>query len=230
MSNPRIIVALDFDDADNAIAFCKKLDPMLCRVKVGLELYLTAGEAIIARLHDMGFAIFLDLKFHDIPNTVAQACKRAAALGVWMVNIHALGGRKMMEMAREAIESETNRPLLIGVTILTSMSDEALHQVGVNDTAELAVSRLASLAQHSGLDGVVCSPREVKNLRTQFDEDFVLVTPGIRMSSEQQHDQVRVLGPKEAIEQGSSYLVIGRPITRAEDPGKKLEEINVLLI
>lgn len=147
-----------------------------------------------------------------------------------MVNVHALGGRKMMEAAREAIESEINRPLLIGVTILTSMSDEALHQIGVNDTAESAVSRLAALVQQSGLDGVVCSPLEVKNLRQQFDEDFVLVTPGIRMPSDQPNDQVRILGPKEAIAQGSSYLVIGRPVTQAEDPGKQLEAINALLI
>lgn len=230
MSNPRIIVALDFDNADSAIVFCKKLNPTLCRVKVGLELYLAAGESIIARLHDMGFAIFLDLKFHDIPHTVTQACKRAAALGVWMINVHALGGREMMEAAREAIGSETNRPLLIGVTILTSMSDKALHQIGVNDTAESAVSRLAALVHQSGLDGVVCSPKEAKNLRQQFDDDFVLVTPGIRMPSDQPNDQVRVLGPKEAIEQGSSYLVIGRPITQDEDPGKKLEAINALLI
>ncbi|HEX20184.1 MAG TPA: orotidine-5'-phosphate decarboxylase [Acidiferrobacteraceae bacterium] len=228
--NPKIIVALDFGREDTAIAFCKKLNPALCRIKVGLELYLATGESIIARLHNMGFGVFLDLKFHDIPNTVAQACKRAAALGVWMINVHALGGRKMMEAAREAIESEASRPLLIGVTILTSMSDEALHQVGVNDTAESAVSRLASLVHQSGLDGVVCSPLEVKNLRQQFNEDFVLVTPGIRTPSDQQNDQVRVLGPKEAIEQGSSYLVIGRPISRADDPGKKLEAINALLV
>lgn len=229
-NNPRIIVALDFPGADEAINVVSSLDPSICRVKVGKELFTRAGPSLVEQLLKQGFEVFLDLKFHDIPNTVAQACRAAAELGVWMVNVHTLGGRRMMEAAREAIDSTSHKPLLIGVTILTSMGKEDLLEVGLPADPEENVLRLARLAESSGLDGVVCSAKEVSVLRDNVRKDFCLVTPGVRPAGASIGDQKRIMTPEKAIESGSSYLVIGRPITQAENPRAELEKINSVIL
>ena len=226
----RIIVALDFPSADEALSLAKTLDPATCRVKVGKELFTRAGPAFVEQLQGMGFEVFLDLKIHDIPNTVAKACRAAADLGVWMVNVHALGGRRMMEAAREAVDSSKHQPLLIAVTILTSMGEEELQEIGLPVDPEANVLRLAQLAENSGLDGVVCSPREVKALRETVGDSFALVTPGVRPAGVSTDDQKRVTTPEDAIRAGSSYLVIGRPITQAENPCAALENINSVIL
>ncbi|RCX30647.1 orotidine-5'-phosphate decarboxylase [Thioalbus denitrificans] len=217
-NDPRVIVALDYPSADAALALVERLDPARCRVKVGKELFTRAGPELVRRLVDGGFDVFLDLKYHDIPNTVAGACAAAADLGVWMVNVHALGGRAMMEAAREALEAGGRRPLLIAVTVLTSHSEADLAEIGLAGSPMENVQRLAALAQGSGLDGVVCSPREVATLRAAHGEGFRLVTPGIRPSGAALGDQKRVMTPGDAIRSGSDYLVIGRPVTGADDP------------
>ena len=222
---PRIIVALDFDDAKRCMALVEQLDPAQVRLKVGNELFTRAGPAMVERLVNKGFAVFLDLKYHDIPNTVAQAVKAAAQLGVWMINVHASGGLRMMAAAREALGDEANRPQLIGVTVLTSMTAEDLQQAGVDPDPAAQVLRLANLARQSGLDGVVCSPREVELLRRELGKDFVLVTPGIRPQGAELGDQRRTLTPSEALQAGSDYLVIGRPITAAADPKASCDQI-----
>jgi orotidine-5'-phosphate decarboxylase len=228
--NPRIIVALDFPSADEAINVVSSLDPSMCRVKVGKELFTRSGPSLVEQLLKRGFEVFLDLKFHDIPNTVAQACRAAAELGVWMINVHALGGRRMMEAAREAIDSTSHKPLLIGVTILTSMGKEDLLEVGLPADPEENVLRLARLAESSGLDGVVCSAKEVSVLRDNVRKDFCLVTPGVRPAGASIGDQKRIMTPEKAMECGSSYLVIGRPITQAENPRAELEKINSVIL
>ena len=226
MSDPKIIVALDYPIASPALALADKLEPALCRLKVGKELFTAAGPALLEKLMHRGFEIFLDLKFHDIPNTTAQACKAAAGLGVWMVNVHALGGRKMLEAAREAIASGAHRPKLIAVTMLTSMAQQDLAEIGINAKLADMVLRLATLARDSGLDGVVCSALEAELLRKHCGNEFCLVTPGIRPAHANLDDQSRVMNPKAAMQAGSSYLVIGRPITQAADPLQALLEIN----
>ena len=232
MTDPKIIVALDFPDADSALALSRRLSPALCRLKVGKELFTAAGPSLVEKLVQSGFGIFLDLKFHDIPNTVAQACNSAARLGVWMLNIHALGGRAMLEAAREAIRSSTDRPLLTAVTILTSMGAQDMSEVGISGSPEDAVSRLAALTDDCGLDGVICSALEASRLRGERRPGFLLVTPGIRPAAEsgaQQRpgdDQKRVMTPQLALAAGASYLVIGRPITRAPDPLAALRAIH----
>ena len=226
IADPKIIVALDYPAAAPALAFADRVQPSLCRLKVGKELFTAAGPGLIEQLHRSGFEVFLDLKFHDIPNTTAQACKAAAALGVWMVNVHASGGRRMMEAAREGLANYAKPPKLIAVTVLTSMTQADLAEAGVNVTAAEQVSRLAGLAQASGLDGVVCSAQEVELLRRQCGDEFCLVTPGIRPAQASQDDQSRVMTPRAAIQAGSSYLVIGRPITQAADPEQALQDIN----
>ncbi|HEX2828784.1 MAG TPA: orotidine-5'-phosphate decarboxylase [Burkholderiales bacterium] len=226
MTDPRIIVALDYADAEPALELVARLDPAQCRVKVGKELFTAAGPAFVEALVKRGFGVFLDLKFHDIPNTVGAACRAAASLGVWMVNVHASGGRAMLEAARAAIPMEADAPKLIAVTVLTSMSDADLAEIGMSGTAEDAVLRLASLTDACGLDGVVCSARETVVLRESCRPGFVLVTPGIRPASAAADDQQRVMTPADAIHAGSSYLVIGRPITRAADPLAALAAIN----
>ena len=226
MTESRVIVALDYPDAASAMALVDRLSPAVCRLKVGKELFTAAGPALVEGLGKRGFETFLDLKYHDIPNTVAQACKAAAALGVWMVNLHALGGRAMLTAAREAIAPFPRQPLLIAVTILTSHSDQDLREVGIEGTAQSAAQRLASLAQSCGLDGVVCSALEAPALRQQLGERFLLVTPGIRTAADAAGDQKRVVTPALAIQKGASYLVIGRPITRAADPLAVLAAIN----
>jgi orotidine-5'-phosphate decarboxylase len=225
MSSP-IIVALDYDNAAAALALTDKLDPSLCRVKVGKELFTRAGPALIEQLQQRGFELFLDLKFHDIPNTVAAAVRAAAELGVWMVNVHASGGRRMMEAAREAVEHSDNKPLLIAVTVLTSMSAEDLQELGHTETPAQRVASLARLSQESGMDGVVCSAQESALLRDQCGADFTLVTPGIRLAGDDAGDQRRVVTPAAAMSNGSNYLVIGRSITQAPDPVATLQEIH----
>ncbi len=225
-NNPRIIVALDYPEAAPALDLVVRLEPALCRLKVGKELFTAAGPQLVEQLRQRGFEVFLDLKFHDIPNTVAQACKAAAALGVWMVNVHALGGRRMMEAAREAVVQASRPPKLIAVTVLTSMAQEDLSELGMNATPADMVLRLATLARDSGLDGVVCSAQEAALLRRELGNKFCLVTPGIRPADAAADDQARTMTPRAALENGSSYLVIGRPITRAADPLLALQEIS----
>ena len=226
MNDPKIIVALDFPGAVPALALAHRLSPELCRLKVGKELFTATGPVLLEQLMKSGFEIFLDLKFHDIPNTTAQACKAAASLGVWMINVHALGGRKMLEAAQIAVSNSAKPPKLIAVTLLTSMAQEDIAELGINATPEEMVLRLATLAQESGLDGVVCSAQETALLRRHCGNKFNLVTPGIRPLNVSQDDQSRVMTPRAALEAGSSYLVIGRPITRAADPLQALLDIN----
>jgi orotidine-5'-phosphate decarboxylase len=224
--DPRIIVALDYPEAAPALALAARLQPELCRLKVGKELFTASGPLLVEQLMRSGFEVFLDLKFHDIPNTVAQACKAASAMGVWMVNVHALGGRKMMEAAREAVAQASHPPRLIAVTVLTSMGQEDLAGIGIAASPADMVLRLAKLAHECGLDGVVCSAQEAALLRSELGGGFCLVTPGIRPPQAGVDDQTRVMTPRAALENGSSYLVIGRPITRAADPLAALQEIS----
>ena len=226
MNNSRIIVALDYARADQAFEFIARLEPTSCRVKVGKELFCRAGPALVEKLVKLGFDVFLDLKFHDIPTTVAQACRAAADLGVWMMNVHALGGSKMMEAAHSALAGRAQRPLLIAVTVLTSLDDDDLKAVGLSGSAVQNVQRLALLARHAGMDGVVCSPQELVTLRKSIGNDFCLVTPGIRPAGSAQDDQRRVTTPREALHSGADYLVIGRPITAASDPMQALMTIT----
>jgi orotidine-5'-phosphate decarboxylase len=226
MQESRIIVALDFPDPTQALALLDRLSPGDCRVKIGKELFTRAGPALLEQVVGRGFDVFLDLKYHDIPNTVAAACDAAADLGVWMVNVHAGGGRKMMQAAAERLAARSARPLLIGVTILTSLSQEDIAEIGYRGTPQDNVLRLAALAEACGLDGVVCSPREVAALREQRGDSFKLVTPGVRPAGAALDDQKRVMTPGEAIAAGASYLVVGRPITAAPDPRARLEAIN----
>lgn len=223
----RVIVALDFADAGTATALADRLDPTQCRLKVGKELFVRAGPELVRYLARRGFAVFLDLKFHDIPNTVAQACRAAADLGVWMVNVHAGGGLRMMEAARAALDPSASSPRLIAVTVLTSMGGDDLHEVGVDAAPEAQVLRLARLARHAGLDGVVCSAREAATLRRELGPEFLLVTPGIRPSGSAADDQRRILTPLQALQAGADYLVVGRPITQAADPLAALRLVNV---
>lgn len=220
MSTSPLIVALDFDNADAATAMAARLDPSTTRVKVGKELFTRAGPALVEQLATHGFDVFLDLKFHDIPNTVAGAVRAAADLGVWMVNVHASGGTRMMVAAREALETcnGDSRPILTAVTVLTSMGQRDLAETGVTVTPAEQVSRLARLARDAGLDGVVCSGEEARMLRADLGTDFCLVTPGIRPAGSDAGDQTRVLTPAEAVSRGVDYIVVGRPVTRAADP------------
>ena len=225
MTDPKIIVALDFPEAKAALDLAARLEPSLCRLKVGKELFTAAGPQVVERFMQRGFEVFLDLKFHDIPNTTAQACKAAASLGVWMVNVHALGGRKMMEAAREAVAASPRPPRLIAVTVLTSMAQEDLAGIGITATPAEMVLRLALLARDSGLDGVVCSAQEAALLRQHCGSSFYLVTPGIRPADSAADDQSRIMTPSAALQNGASYLVIGRPITKAADPLLALQNI-----
>jgi orotidine-5'-phosphate decarboxylase len=222
---PRIIVALDFADTAPALALLERLDPARCRVKIGKELFTRAGPALVRRAVDVGFAVFLDLKFHDIPNTVAGACAAAADLGVWMVNVHAQGGPAMLAAARERLAQCREAPLLIAVTVLTSLGAEDLAAIGCPGMPAARVLDLAGLAARAGLDGVVCSPQEAAALRARFGPDFRLVTPGVRPASAAVQDQKRVMTPAAAVAAGADYLVIGRPITGAQDQAAALAAI-----
>lgn len=223
----KVIVALDFPNAAAAMQLVEQLNPDLCKLKVGKELFTASGPDFVSRLVKLGFKVFLDLKFHDIPNTVASACNVAADLGVWMMNVHASGGRKMMETAANRLAQHASAPLLIGVTILTSLSAEEIAEVGYTGSTEENVLRLAALANDSGLNGIVCSPLEAKPVRSVIaDTSFNLVTPGVRPSFAATDDQKRIMTPADALAAGASYLVIGRPITAAEDP---LKNLNLIL-
>ena len=224
-----IVVALDFPTQEQALAMADQLDPKLCRVKVGKELYTATGPVILEQLHKRGYDVFLDLKFHDIPNTCAKAVGVAADLGVWMVNVHASGGQKMMEAARNELEKKTHKPLLIGVTVLTSMERSDLAGIGLDIEPMEQVERLAKLTQLSGLDGVVCSAREVALIREICGKDFLTVTPGIRPEGSDVGDQKRVMTPKQAVEAGVDYMVIGRPIAQANDSVVACERILTTL-
>jgi orotidine-5'-phosphate decarboxylase len=226
ITEPRIIVALDYDNSNSALALADQLNPNQCRLKVGKELFVAAGPQLVKSLSDRGFDVFLDLKFHDIPSTVAKAVSVAADLGVWMTNVHASGGTRMMTAAREALENHGGEMLLIAVTVLTSMDDSDLQKVGVTAVAKDQVLALANLTKHAGLDGVVCSAQEAAHLKQQLGQDFKLITPGIRLTDSASDDQRRIVTPAQAIEQGSDYLVIGRPITQAENPMQTLQKIN----
>lgn len=224
MKDPRIIVALDFSSAEQALILADKLDPMLCRVKVGKELFTATGPQLVERLMDKGFEVFLDLKFHDIPSTVANACKAAASLGVWMTNVHALGGIKMLAAARNALPSGTTK--LIAVTLLTSIGPNDLDSIGLNREPGDVVQKLAWLARDCGLDGVICSALETARLRQIMGSNFCLVTPGIRPVDFSVDDQQRIATPRVAIQNGADYLVIGRPISQTADPLAMLHRLN----
>jgi len=226
-NDPRIIVALDFPTTGPAFDLLAQIDPAQCRVKIGKEMFTRAGPAFVEDVAEEGFQIFLDLKYHDIPNTVAAACAAAADMGVWMMNVHASGGRKMMTAAAERLAvSGDERPLLIAVTILTSLGQEDISEIGYPGTPADNVLRLAALAEECGLDGVVCSPLEVEPLRRERSGDFRLITPGVRPAGAAADDQKRIMTPGDAIRAGASYLVVGRPITAASDPLARLEAIN----
>jgi orotidine-5'-phosphate decarboxylase len=226
MAQSPIVVALDFEQKAAALNLVSQLDPSLCRLKVGKEMFTHFGPDFVTELQQRRFDVFLDLKFHDIPNTVAKSVRAAADLGVWMVNVHASGGSRMMIAAREALENfGGQRPLLIAVTVLTSMEQSDLTELGINRTPAEQVSHLAALTQQSGLDGVVCSAHEALMLKQQFGKEFCLVTPGIRPSFAGADDQKRVMTPTEAIAAGVDYMVIGRPITKAADPLAALQAI-----
>jgi len=229
MNNKRIIVALDFDNMDEALKLVNQLKPELCRLKVGKEMFTLFGPQWVSLLVERGFDVFLDLKFHDIPNTVAKACAAAASLGVWMVNLHASGGREMMLKARDAIEPFANRPLITAVTILTSMDEQQYSQIGYSRSIEQQVLHFAKMSQESGMDGIVCSAWEAAKLSAVFGKEFKLVTPGIRPLGSDKGDQSRIMTPANAIDAGASYLVIGRPITKSPNPLKSLCEISETL-
>lgn len=225
-SGPHIIVALDFPAAEPALMLAGQLDPARCRVKVGKELFTAAGPELVDTLVGRDFDVFLDLKFHDIPATVAGACRAAAGLGVWMMNVHASGGRSMLTAAAEALTGFSRRPLLTGVTVLTSLDGQDYAEIGFRDTPAERVLALANLCQACGLDGVVCSAQEAAALRMQSGPDFKLVTPGIRPAGSNTDDQARVTTPAQALGSGADYLVIGRPITKAADPLAALAAIE----
>jgi len=220
-----IIIALDYHSLSEAVTMASQLDSSRCRLKVGKELFTATGPAVIEALHKLNFDVFLDLKFHDIPHTVANAVSVAAELGVWMVNVHASGGRRMMEAAVNAVLKSSYQPLLIAVTILTSMAPEDLHETGISSSLEEQVIHLAELAKDSGMNGVVCSAQEARNLKDRMGQFFKLVTPGIRLAENDAGDQRRTMTPLQALNEGSDYLVIGRPVTQSEDPMKSLELI-----
>lgn len=224
--DPKIVIALDYANPQDALKFAEQLDPAICRLKVGKELFTAAGPKLVEALTAKGFGVFLDLKFHDIPTTVAKACEAASRFGVWMLNVHASGGSAMMEAAREGVERSGQKPILIAVTVLTSMNQEMLNEVGVAGSVSDQVLKLASLTQKSGLDGIVCSAQEAPMIRKALGDKFCLVTPGVRPADAALDDQSRVVTPSQALALGSSYLVIGRPITKSKNPLETLIKIH----
>ncbi len=230
MLDPKVIVALDYPSQDEALAFVDRIEPGSCRLKVGKEMFTYFGPDFVRKLHDRGHSVFLDLKFHDIPNTCSRAVAAAAELGVWMVNVHASGGERMMAASRDILEPfGKDRPLLIAVTVLTSMEAADLRGIGIQAEPQDHVLNLARLTKNSGLDGVVCSAQESSMLKAELGKEFKLITPGIRPAGSAAGDQRRVMTPVEAVQAGSDYLVIGRPITQAADPAAVLAEINTSL-
>ncbi len=227
MNDPKVVVALDFDKKADALSFVDKVSPNDCRLKIGKEMFTYFGPELIKEFVKRDFDVFLDLKFHDIPNTVAKAVTAAADLGVWMVNVHASGGSKMMLKAKEALQGYgSNAPLLIAVTVLTSMGADDLHELGIALSPVEQVLHLAKLTQQAGLDGVVCSAWEAESLKQAFGQTFKLITPGIRPQGANVDDQKRIMTPEQALQVGVDYLVIGRPITKAADPHYALQGIN----
>ncbi len=224
-SDAKVIVALDYSDQNQCLELVNQLDPCLCRLKIGKEMFTLFGPQLVDRLQTLGFDLFLDLKFHDIPNTVGKAISAAASLGVWMTNVHASGGIRMMEAAKEAAEKSSTPPFLIAVTVLTSMENHDLAEVGVHRTTSQQVDHLAQLSAQCELDGVVCSALEAGHIKAHCGDDFLCVTPGIRPEGSEQGDQRRVMTPSRALDAGSDYLVIGRPITQAENPNEALRSI-----
>ncbi len=229
-SSSRVIVAMDFDNQQSALQLAEQLDPSQCRLKVGKELFTVAGPQLVKALVERNFDVFLDLKFHDIPNTTAKAVGAAADLGVWMTNVHACGGSRMMEAAQHSLQQSGSEMLLIAVTVLTSMEQSDLQQIGIQRDPQEQVLHLAQLAKNAGLQGVVCSAQEASSLKAQLGEEFKLVTPGIRLADSAADDQRRIVSPVDAIALGSDYLVIGRPITQSADPLATLNQINQSLI
>lgn len=221
-----IIIALDYTNEQDVMNLVKQLDPSLCKLKIGKELFTACGPKLVEKLVVSGYKVFLDLKFHDIPNTVHKACIQAANLGVWMINVHASGGQKMMEQAKLGIESTGCNAKLIAVTILTSMSEEELPSIGITDDLNTHITKLAKLTYQSGLDGVVCSANEARLIKTNTHSDFLTITPGIRLTLDKTDDQTRIMTPKMAVDNLADYLVIGRPITQATDPYQQL--INII--
>ncbi|MDO4700899.1 MAG: orotidine-5'-phosphate decarboxylase [Moraxella sp.] len=224
-----IIVALDKHELSAALALADSLDPALCRLKVGKELFTACGAQVVKSLQDRGFEIFLDLKFHDIPNTTAQAVLAAADMGVWMVNVHASIGSQAMQLCKSKLLTGGYDTLLIAVTVLTSMTPETLTQIGVAHSLPKQVMQLATLAKDAGLDGVVCSAQEANALKLALGQEFKLITPGIRLAQDNTDDQQRICTPQEALANGADYLVIGRPISMADDPKAKLQQILTLI-
>lgn len=220
-----IIIALDYNNTSDVYDLIAKLDPRLCKLKVGKELFTIAGPSFVEKLVVSGYDVFLDLKFHDIPNTVYGACKAAANLGVWMVNVHASGGQRMLDHARRAIDESAHKPLLTAVTVLTSMNEEDIKQIGINNKIDAQIKNLAKLSYQSGLDGVVCSALEAKMIKEFTDSKFLAVTPGIRLAGSTGDDQSRIMTPSAAIKNSADYLVIGRPVTASDDPYATLLEI-----
>lgn len=230
----KIIVALDYHSAAEADQFIKSLDPSLWRLKVGITLFTQAGPSWIDKLHQRGFEVFLDLKFHDIPAQVMGACYQAAKLDVWMLNVHALGGERMMLAAKEGVDKanqpQHHRSLLIAVTILTSMDQVQLDQIGFKHSLTDQVTHLAKLASKCQLDGVVCSAMEANLLKTHVSQNLLCVTPGIRLPDDNVDDQSRVVTPWQALKAGSDHLVMGRSITRSTDPNHVMQIIQQKLI
>lgn len=224
--NPKpLLIALDYNRSADALALAAQLSPDLCRLKIGKELYTREGRQLVEALQGIGYDIFLDLKYHDIPNTVAAALRVAAEMGVWMVNVHASGGRKMLETAADALARYRQPPLLIAVTVLTSLGDGELREIGIDEPLAAHVARLTALAASSGLNGVVCSAHEAGAVKAVHGRDFLTVTPGIRPAGSSADDQTRTMTPAAALQAGSDYLVIGRPVTRAEKPAVALADI-----
>ena len=221
----KIIVALDYANPKEALSLVNQLSPDLCKLKVGKELFTAAGPQLVEQLVAKNFKVFLDLKFHDIPNTVQKACEAASKLGVWMLNVHASGGSAMLQAALEGVNKSAHKPYLIAVTVLTSMNQASLNEIGINENVGTQVLKLTKLTQEAGLHGVVCSAMEAQLLRKHFKDDFLLVTPGIRPANVNQDDQSRVVTPQDALNSGASYLVVGRPITQAPNPLKALAAI-----
>lgn len=225
MNNSKIIVALDFGSLSETEDFLKKVKGQNCRVKVGKELFTNEGPNVIKLIQQYGFEIFLDLKFHDIPNTVSRAIKASCNLGIWMVNVHASGGKQMLLAAREAVDSSSNKPILIAVTILTSYDNYSFQELGFKNNLLDQIAYLATLSENSGMDGIVCSANDIPSIKPLVKEKFQFITPGVRLTNSN-NDQKRVTTPEDAIKQGSNYLVIGRPITSSEDPAALIEKIN----
>lgn len=225
MADSKVIVALDYADAASTLNLVNQLDPALCKLKVGKELFTAAGPQLVEKLIAKNFQVFLDLKFHDIPNTVKNACEAASNLGVWMLNVHASGGSAMMQAALEGVNKSKHQPYLIAVTVLTSMTQASLNEVGIETSVENHVLKLAKLTENAGLHGVVCSALEAQLLKKHLKNDFLLITPGIRPASASLDDQSRVLTPRQALQMGANYLVIGRPITQASSPKQALLDI-----